>query len=69
MAAVLATALSFAAAVAARTDSTATLARHGPRRMVCRWIVDALSGRPVCTWEPEEDSPRRHIPHPRLVWG
>lgn len=65
--AVLATALSFESAIAARPDTTAVPARPRPRRMVCRWIIDPVRGRLVCAWEPDERPRRRPILHLKLV--
>ena len=65
MAAILATALFFESAVAARPDTTALSTRR--RRMVCRWIVDPVSGRLICCWEPEAGSQRRPNVHLNVV--
>ncbi|MDR3440567.1 hypothetical protein [Telmatospirillum sp.] len=67
MAAVLATALSFGSAFAARSDTAITLLLSRPRRVVRRWMIDPSSGRPVCHWVSEEDSGWRFRPHLRIV--
>ncbi len=66
MAAVLATALSFGSAAAARFDYSATAASARPVRLVRRWVLDPATNRLVCTWAPDRE-PRRPILHLRLV--
>jgi hypothetical protein len=67
MAVVLATALSFGSAFAARSETATTLVPSCPRRIVRRWMIDPSSGQPVCHWESEEDSGWRYRPHLRII--
>jgi hypothetical protein len=48
---------------------TRRLASAAPRRLVCRWRVDAGTGRPECRWLIESvDEPAAEVPIRRSAW-
>jgi hypothetical protein len=63
MAAVLATALPLVPRIGVLSDTCIAARLRG---IVCRWVVDPVTVRPVARWEPDGED-RKPILHLRLV--